>query len=310
MNIPLEKIKLLDIELVGDAARYFESPKKGITDLRELTQVKENRPLVLNMIKPCAGFDPEQGAKLFSEVSGIVDMVKDDELLASPPYNPVVKRTELYLRESERAAERTGKKTLYLPNITDSPQKMREHAEQILELGAKACLVNFVFGGLDFLREFSAEFGDDLFIMAHYAGVDVFNHPLNGISDKVMLGILPRLMGAHAVMTMAPDRNNNEGVFHYYETVQAQRLKINGLNPVVTTIGGGMTPVNQEPVQTELGNDFIIGIGGAIQGHPDGTTEGAKTAMKAVEATSKGILLEKAAENTPEIRKALKLWSA
>lgn len=303
-------VRLLDIELSAPAQEGFGGPKKGMQDLRELAGVQRPRPLVLNMIKPCAGFSAQEGAKLFYQVAlGGVDMVKDDELFASPEYCTVAQRTKAYLEAAEAAHQQTGKRTLYLPNISGTPKQVRQNAKAIIQEGAKACLINYVFGGLDMLKELADEFGDELFIMGHYAGVSVFDAQYTGIADNVFVGSLPRLAGAHAVMTMFPNRQTHSEMYNFYRTVQAQTLPIPGLAPVVTTVGGGMTPINQQEIQQDLGSDIVIGIGGAIQGHPHGTTEGTKAAMAAVQATHAGVPLAQAADNCPPLAKALELWA-
>lgn len=300
--------KLVDLEFPGKAAARYRGPKQGMRELRALTGVAD-RPIVLNMIKPCIGFTPEEGARLFLAVAkGGVDLIKDDELLGSPGYNPVGKRTEAYLRAAEEAYVCSGKRTVYMPNISGTPRQMRENARQVIEAGAKACLVNFIFGGLDALAELCDEFGDRLFIMAHYAGMGVMDSARGGIAENVIIGILPRLAGAHAVMTMTPESGSARALLAFRQTVQAQRLPIPGIHPVVTTVGGGITPINQAAMQAELGHDCIIGIGGAIQGHPLGTTVGAQTAMAAVMASAKGIPLEEAALSCDGLKAALKIW--
>ena len=300
--------KLLDLEFCGGSLRSFRGPAKGMEELRKLTGVT-GRPVVLNMIKPCTGFTPEEGAKLFyASACGGVDLIKDDELLGSPSYNQVARRVSAYLKAAESAYERTGKHTVYMVNITDTPERMRDNAKAAIEAGAQACLVNYVFGGLDALAEICEEFGDRLFIMAHYAGVGVLNWATGGISNRVFVGLLPRLAGAHAVMTMNPDHGDPAAMLDFRQIVQAQNLPLPGVRPLVTAVGGGVTPVNQRELQKELGGDVIIGIGGAIQGHPMGTTAGAQAAMAAVKATAQGTDLETAAESCESLRAALKLW--
>jgi 2,3-diketo-5-methylthiopentyl-1-phosphate enolase len=302
-------VRLLDIEVDNPAGQGFSGPKKGIADLRALTNIS-NRPLVLNMIKPCAGFSPKDGAKLFYDVAlGGVDLVKDDELLASPSYCNVRERAAAYFEAAKAAEEKTGKHTLYLPNISGSPKNMRENAKAVIDAGAKACLVNYVFGGLDALMELCDEFGDDLFIMGHYAGVSSFGGSTSGISDALMVGLLPRLAGVSALMTMYPKRDDSKAMFEYFRTIQAQSLPLNGLAPVVTAVGGGVTPMNQKIIQDEIGKDCIIGIGGAIQGHPMGTTQGAIAAMAAVKATAEGTPLEQASGSCPALAKAIEVWA-
>ncbi len=83
-----------------------------------------------------------------------------------------------------------------------------------------------------------------------------------------------------------------------------------GIRPIVTTVGGGVTPINQAKIQEELGKEIVIGIGGAIQGHPLGTAVGADTAVRAVEATARGISLEELAHNHEGMRVALASWGS
>ncbi|MGB4407265.1 MAG: RuBisCO large subunit C-terminal-like domain-containing protein [Sphaerochaeta sp.] len=304
------QVKLLDLEFVGSAIKDFSSPKKGIKEIRALAHVEEQRPLLLNMIKPCAGFSPEEGANLFLQVAlGGVDLIKDDELLGSPSYNLVAQRTKLYLAAADRAYEVTGKRTVYMPNISGTPSQVMDNAKAILDCGAKACLVNYVFGGLDMLRELTDAYGDDLFVMGHYAGVASFDHPNSGISNPVFIGLLPRLCGASAMMTMFPNRKDSGALFNFYRTIQYQQLPIPTVRPLVPTVGGGITPINQVFIQDTIGKDTIIGIGGAIQGHPMGTEIGAKTAMAAIEATAKGISLQEASVGNPGLQVALEIWN-
>lgn len=301
------RARLVDIELAAGAAGRFRGPQMGMDELRRLTGV-HGRPVVLNMIKPCAGFTPQEGARFFHKVAlGGMDMIKDDELLGSPDYNEVGERFRAYSQAAEAAYEQTGHKTLYLPNISGAPSQMLENARALVDAGAKACLVNFVFGGADALRELSDAFGDKLFLMAHYAGVGALGAYDSGIANPVFIGLLPRLAGAHAVMTMAPP-DQPRALYDFRRTVQAQRLPMEGIRPLVTAVGGGITPVSQQRYQEELGGDTIIGIGGAVQGHPMGTTAGAQAAMAAVAATAQGIPLCEAAADCEPLARAIELW--
>jgi 2,3-diketo-5-methylthiopentyl-1-phosphate enolase len=259
------------------------------------------------MIKPCTGFSPEEGARLFYDcASGGVDLIKDDELLGSPAYNTVYKRTKAYLKAADEAYEKTGKHTVYFPNISGTPSRILGNAAAVLEAGARACLVNYVFGGLDSLFELTEQFGDSLFIMAHYAGLAALSADTTGIADNVFIGTLPRLAGAHSVMTPFPNKNDPRAVYEFHRTIQAQTLPLGDTSKVLPAVGGGVTPVNQAYIQELLGKEIIIGIGGAIQGHPMGTTAGATAAMEAVKATARGIPLREV--NHPALNRAIELW--
>ena len=93
---------------------------------------------------------------------------------------------------------------------------MRDNIRAVIGEGAKACLVNYVFGGLDTLYELNREFGDQIFILAHSAGLSVMDSPDTGIGNGVFLGILARLAGAHGVMTMCPNPQNAAAMYDFY----------------------------------------------------------------------------------------------
>lgn len=71
--------KLIDLQFPKKFVDGFRGPQYGIEGIRKLTSVK-NRPLLLNMIKPCTGITPEVGARIFYETAlGGVDLIKDDD---------------------------------------------------------------------------------------------------------------------------------------------------------------------------------------------------------------------------------------
>ncbi len=276
--------RLVDLELIGEAVRAFPGPRQGLAGLRRLTGVA-GRPLILNMIKPCLGYSPEEGAALFYESGrGGVDLIKDDEVLGNTRLSSVEGRVKAYLKAAARIREETGRAPVYIVNITDRPARMRGNARAAREAGAQAVMVDFVGTGLDALAELTAEFGDSLCFLGHYAGVGVMNGPARGIGNAVMLGLLPRLAGADAVMIMHPTERAGAAYLEYLQTVQAHRLPLGSMRPVCTAVGGGVTPLNVAAVYADLGPDMILGIGGAVQGHPDGAAAGARASLRAVQA--------------------------
>jgi 2,3-diketo-5-methylthiopentyl-1-phosphate enolase len=302
------RIRLIDLELVGEAMYAFPGPRQGIAGLRRLTGVMD-RPFILNMIKPCLGYSPEVGAELFYETGrGGVDLIKDDEVMANTNLSGVEDRVRAYLQAARRIAEETGRSPVYIVNITDRPAKMRENARVALAAGAQAVMVNFVMAGLDSLAELTAEFGESLCFLGHYAGIGIMNAPTQGVGSAVMLGLLPRMAGADAVMIMHPAERKGPGYLEYLQTVQAHRLPLGRMRQVCTAVGGGITPLNAAAICRDLGPDTILGVGGAIQGHPDGAAAGAKAMLRAVEAAVSGVALDEAATACPELQKAMEIW--
>ena len=269
------QLRLLDLQFTPRALQHYPGPQKGVAGVREATGVYD-RPLVLNMIKPSLGHTPEVGAKIFFETAmGGVDMIKDDEVLGCISVSTAAQRAEIYGKAAEKVQRETGKLPLYIPNITDTPSAMRRHCRDILSAGGRAVMVNFMATGYDALQEISQEFGRKLIVMGHYAGVSAVSSPGAGYADSVAIGLLPRLAGADIIMTMYPGRPGSSGYLSYLQTAQSQQLPMPGILPTLTAVGGGITPFNMGDVVTDLGKDTILGVGGAIQGHPLGATSGA-----------------------------------
>ena len=301
-------IKLIDLELTQKALDAYAGPRQGIEGFRAITGVYD-RPLVLNMIKPCLGYPPEQGAELFFQSGlGGVDLIKDDELFGNTSISSVVGRIKAYNQKAKELKSQTGKAPVYIVNITDTPKRMREAAKAAIDEGAKAAMVNFVSTGIDALAELTEEFGKELCFLAHYAGVGVMNSKSLGISGPVMLGVIPRLAGADSVMTMYAGAEDSPGLMECLQAVQKQKLPMGGLKPVMTALGGGITPLSIGSTVDIFGNDIILGVGGAIQGHPMGTTAGAKAVMDALDAAVEGKELTQAAADSPELQAAIDIW--
>ena len=95
------RAKLLELFIPPTLASLYPGPGFGIEGLRQLTGV-ERRPLLLNMIKPCIGFTPEEGARIFYQTAlGGVDFIKDDELLGNPSFCPLETRVRAYIQASD-----------------------------------------------------------------------------------------------------------------------------------------------------------------------------------------------------------------
>ena len=302
--------RLIDVELIGKATSAFAGPRFGVDGIRELTGVKD-RPVVMNMIKPCTGFPAEAGAEFFyASGSGGVDLIKDDELMGNTSFSSVASRVREYGKAAARIKQETGKAPLYIPNVTDRHDRMRDNIKAAIDGGAKGVMVNFVFTGLDSLAALTDEFGGKVMFLAHGAGIGVMTGSPQGLSVPLLLGRLGRLAGADAVVTLYPLGLGGEGFLDLQFTVQRHKLPMSGLKPVMSVVGGGVTPLTVPFAVKNFGADIIIAVGGGIQGHPNGATAGAKAMMQAVDATMKGQCLEDAAKDHAELAAALKRWGA
>ena len=151
------QLKLVDLALSPSFVAGFGGPKFGIAGLRQHLGIPE-RPILLNMIKPCTGFGPEVGARFFAESArGGVDIIKDDELLGNTSFSAMLDRVTAYRRAAQQVYDETGHRAAYCPNITDRPENVVENARRARELGADMVMVNAVTAGLGVVQAVGKE---------------------------------------------------------------------------------------------------------------------------------------------------------
>ncbi|MGI6513078.1 MAG: ribulose 1,5-bisphosphate carboxylase [Syntrophomonadaceae bacterium] len=302
-------LKLLDIKFPPGYLSQFKGPKFGVEGVRQLLGVYD-RPLLNNMIKPCTGYSPEVGCQLFTRaVEGGVDIIKDDELIADPPFNPIEKRIKLYMEAIRKHYEDTGHRVLYTPNITDGALKVLDNARRAIDAGANALMINYLTVGISALQGLAEHPDINVPIMAHldFAGT-MYESPVSGISSYLILGKLARMAGADMVVYPSP--------YGKFPLLRERYLQIGhhlnspwcNINRVFPMPGGGVMPNCVDVIYRDLGLDCIMGAGGAIHGHPMGPVAGARAMRQAIEAAVAGIPIVEAAKEHPELQAAVDAW--
>ncbi len=299
--------KLVDLELPDAFASRFRGPAFGVEGLRRLTGVTD-RPLLLNMLKPCAGMPPAVAREVFFETArGGIDLIKDDELTADPEYSPVVERVRLFTAAARAAAEETGIETIYIPNVTDRPDRMIDTARRAVDAGARAVMATYAtvgYGSLEALAE-----AVEVPVLGHFAGAaPYFEGPATGMSAPLAMGLLPRLAGADLALVSTPYGGASIRSLPYVRTVHQMLLPRPAIAPTMPVIGGGVHPGTVGRYVAELGTDIVLGAGGAIQGHPGGAAAGVRAMRQAIDAAVAGTPVEDAAAVHEELRTAIDAW--
>lgn len=299
--------KLVDVELPDSFVAQFPGPRFGIEGMRALTGVHD-RPLLLNMIKPCTGLSPAAGAEIFRQTAlGGIDLIKDDELLASPDFSPVEERVRLFTRAAREVAGETGVETVYLPNVTDRPDRVLDTARRAIDAGARALMINFAAVGYGVVEALAEGAGVPVF--GHYASAGMFYEgPRSGMASMIALGTLPRLAGADLVLLNTPYGGYPMSRHQYLLTAFALSGSRPHLRPSMPLLGGGVHPGLVHRFVAELGHDIALGAGGAIQGHPDGPAAGVRAMRRAVDAAVAGVPLHEAAGDDRDLATAVDLW--
>jgi 2,3-diketo-5-methylthiopentyl-1-phosphate enolase len=303
------QLKLVDLQFSASFVARFGGPKFGITGLREHLGILQ-RPILLNMIKPCTGFGPEVGAAFFAaSARGGVDVIKDDELLGDTAFSAMLDRVSAYRRAAEQVYEETGHRAAYCPNITGRPERTVENARRAQELGASMVMINGVSAGLGVIQAVAEDPEVTIPILAHYAGTGTLvENPRAGISSPLLLGKLNRLAGADVAMFGSVYSTYPLLREKYLRTAHFQTMPLYNLKPTMPSVGGGIHPITATRIIKDIGFDVMLAVGGAIQGHPDGAAAGGRAMRQAIDAAVEGIPLAEKAREHLELGKALALW--
>ncbi len=279
-------MRLVDLDVPSGFVAGFPGPRFGTAGWRAVTGVAD-RPLLLNMIKPCTGFPPDVGARFAADSArGGVDLIKDDELLADPSFSRVAARTRAYVAAIEAVAAETGRATRYVAHVTTTPSRLVTTARAAVDAGAAAVMVTPLTLGLDALAELASAVGVP--ILAHTAGVETYTGAVAGGIGHGALARLLRLAGADAVLTSTPHAPRPLAAGAYRATIEGLRDPLPGVavRPAMPMMGGGLGPEHVDAIVDAAGIDVIVAAGGSIQGHPDGPAAGGRAMQAAIAAAA------------------------
>lgn len=301
------QVKLLDIEFPEEFIRDFDGPSYGIEGIRKLTGIIE-RPILLNMIKPCTGLTPKEGARIFYETAlGGVDLIKDDELFGNPSYSKPWERVVEYKKAADAAFQETGERVRYFVNVTSGAGELVETVKRVQETGADGIMINFAAVGYSGLKQ-AAEYAE-IPVLGHAAGSGMFYEgTASGMSSPLAAGKLARLAGADIVMVNTPYGGYPLQYQKYIQTIAQLTLPWYGLKPSMPSIGGGVHPGMVEKYIHQAGTDIVLAAGGAVQGHPGGAKAGAKAMRQAIDIVIEGRDFVGAAKEKEELSAALAKW--
>jgi ribulose-bisphosphate carboxylase large chain len=202
---------------------------------------------------------------------GGIDIIKDDHGLANQRSAPFEERVRLCAQAVNEANSTTGQNSIYVANITASPDEIFHRAQVAKKSGARGFLVSPGLVGLDSMRMIAED--DSL-------GLPVFTHPAfqgsfvvdtkNGISHSALFGQIARLAGADA--SIYP---NFGGRFCFSKEecasiAQGTEVAMGNLKTIFPAPGGGMSLANIPEMLEVYGKDVIFLVGGGLFTHgPD-----------------------------------------
>ena len=295
-------------------------------------------PILGTVPKPKVGRTAKEQADLARRLwlagDGSYEFLKDDENLTSLPFNTFEDRVRLVHEVQKEAEKKTGKKKLYLCNLTHSNlDTMIKRANMIKENGGRCMMIDVITTGFKGVNTMRLK-NPGLIIHAHRAmhafitresGSGIAgNGSLNGFSISMfVLAKIFRLLGVDSMHGGSPKSKMED----YGESVEIMRIFTSDItkpNPRFHTLGqrwfgmktvwpvasGGLHPGVMDTVVDVLGSDCYIQLGGGVLGHPEGAERGAESALEARCAIAKGMTVKEFAKKYPEsaLAKAVALW--
>jgi 2,3-diketo-5-methylthiopentyl-1-phosphate enolase len=80
------------------------------------------------------------------------------------------------------------------------------------------------------------------------------------------------------------------------------------IKPTMPSIGGGVHPGIVKRYIREAGKNIVLAAGGSIQGHPMGTSAGARAMQQAIDLAVQDVDFYEAAKAYPELQASLNKW--
>jgi len=265
------KCHVLDIHFPDQIKSYFLGPKYGITGIREYTKVYD-KPLLGAIIKPKTGISPAILLEMVKQlVEGGVNFIKEDEILSSPYFCRIEDRVPLIMDYLK------GKNVVYAVSIHSDFPYLLDRVKLVHSLGGNGVHVNFWCG----LGAYRAIRELDLPIFVHFqkSGDKILtntNHDFH-----INWRVICKLAGMMGVDFIHAGMIGGYYKWDENETLDAVRV-LNNLN-VMPALSCGFHPGLTNAVTEKLGIDYMANVGGAIHGHPNGTTAGAKAMRQSID---------------------------
>lgn len=305
---PFSGLRLIEIDIPQVIADSYPGPQFGTEGTREIVDVWD-RPIIGTIIKPNVGLSPEETATLVEDmVASGIDFIKDDELIADPPYSSVEDRIEEVMDVLRRHKAQTAKEVMYACNITGDVNEMLERHDLVKEAGGNCVMVSINSVGLSGFIKLRRH--SDLPIHAHRNGWGALSRcPQLGFEYAAYQKFW-RLAGADH-MHVNGLRNKfceaDESVIRSAKTCQTPIVDEN--DTVMPVFSSGQWAGQAPDTYDALGNaDLMYLAGGGIMGHPDGPAAGVTHLKQGWEAAMKGIPLEEYAESHEELRRAIEYY--
>ncbi|MHA1730355.1 MAG: RuBisCO large subunit C-terminal-like domain-containing protein [Promethearchaeota archaeon] len=327
MTSQVNAVRFEDVEIPDEYADTFPGPALGPSGIWKRLGVEPDTPLMGTIIKPKTGLSAGDWAK-YADLAfrGGLDVVKDDENLTDQDYCRFKARAGLVLENLEKMERDTGRKAIYVPNVTAATiDDMLERAKFIKEHGGLCLMIDLLAAGWTALQTLRREF-PDMIIHGHRAGhgtmTVVPTITVNGVKRTVrhglsmkILALFARLGGVDQLHIGAPLGKMEAHNRTCIENLEMITRPMGKIKPCLAINSGGLSPDKFQgvvklmaPPGTEKNFAVVFQAGGGTHAHPLGTFGGAKAMIQARRVAVEGIPLFEALNRFYELRLAYRRW--
>jgi ribulose-bisphosphate carboxylase large chain len=193
---------------------------------------------------------------------------------------------------------------MYLANITDEVDRLRDLHDLAVSNGANAVLVNAMPVGLSAVRMLRRHARVPL--IAHFPFTASFSRlPYYGVHSRVITK-LQRLAGFDAVIMPGFGDRMMTSEAEVLENVEACSAEMGPIRASLPVPGGSDWAGTLDSVYRKVGSvDFGFVPGRGVFGHPMGPEGGAASIRQAWDACARGVPVHCHAETNPELRAAI-----
>jgi len=274
-------IKLMNIDWTS-LTDNVQGPNFGIAGIRENLNIF-GRALSCTALKPIGLTTNELADLCYKFALSGLDIIKDDHGLSNQESSPFEERVEACCRAVDRAAQKTGKKTVYYPNITSDSEEIFDRFEFAKREGAGGVLIAPQITGLTTMHALARR--RELPVMAHpsFTGSYLINSD-SGIDAGFYYGSFWRALGADSVIF-----TNAHGRFNFTENevlsiAHHARDESQPFQTSLPTPGGGIDRNSVRKWLDFYGIDTLFLIGGSLYIHPEGLQTAAREFQNKLES--------------------------
>lgn len=284
---PFSGLRLLDFDVPESFLAGCPGPAFGIAGTRQVSGVAEG-PLIGTIIKPSVGLSPAQTASYAAEMVGAgLDFIKDDELIADPPYSRVAERVRRVMDAIRDNNTRAHGEPIYAVNISGTPAEMARNLDAVHEARGNCVMVNLLSTGLAGVLDLRARC--DLPIHGHRNGWGAISRCSALGFDYTAWHKFWKLAGVDHLHVNGLRNKFCEPDESVLRSARAVQAPVCGHHQAMPVFSSGQWVGQVGDTFRRLGNaDLLYVCGGGIWAHPMGPAEGVAALREAWAAAMQG----------------------